>query len=57
MSEGERSRVVDRIAGSLSAVSHDDIIERSIGYFRKADGDLGARLAEAVYQRRAARSR
>lgn len=55
MSEAEKQRLVARLAGGLSLVSRDDIIERSIGYFRKADADYGERLAAAVRERRARR--
>lgn len=48
MSEEEKVRLVENIAGSLSAVTRDDIIARSIGYFRSADPGYGARLAAAV---------
>jgi catalase len=47
--------VVGRLAFALAPVSRDDIIERCIGYFRAADAELGAGLAAAVKQRRAAR--
>ncbi len=53
MSEAEKQRLVGRIAASLSLVSRGDIIERSIGYFRKADRDYGETLAKAVSERRA----
>lgn len=43
-----KQRLVENIAGSLSRVSRDEIIERSIGHFRKADPDYGRRVAEAV---------
>jgi hypothetical protein len=36
-------------------VSREDIIERSIGYFRSADADCGERVAKAVRERRARR--
>jgi catalase len=52
MSAEERQRVVDRLAFGLALLSRDDIIERCIGYFRKADADYGERLAAAVKQRR-----
>ncbi len=55
MSEQERSRVINRIAASLSAVSRDDIVERAISHFRKADDALGARLTETVVKSRAGR--
>jgi catalase len=55
MSEEERQRLVDNIAGSLSQVSREDIIVRSIAHFRQADEEYGARVAQAVHQRRSAR--
>ena len=48
MSVAERTRLVDNIAGSLSQVNRDDIVERSIGYFRAADSEYGARIEAAV---------
>jgi catalase len=48
MSEDEKKRVVENIAGSLSHVSRQEIIERSISHFRSADKDLGDRLTKAV---------
>jgi len=57
MKEDARQRLVDNIAGSLSQVSREDIIERALGHFRSADPEYGARLAQAVAARRkAARS-
>jgi catalase len=46
----------DNIAGSLSPVIRDDIIERSIAHFAAADPDYGKRVAEAVAARRRARA-
>jgi catalase len=43
---------MDNIAGSLAQVSRDDIIERSIGQFRKADATFGQRIADGVAARR-----
>ena len=48
MSEDAKKRLVDNIAGSLSRVTKDEIIEKSIGHFRCADKDLGDRLTKAV---------
>jgi catalase len=48
MSKDEQQRLIDNIAGTLSRVSREDIIERSIGYFRNADKDYGDRLSKAV---------
>jgi len=47
-----QQRLVDNIAGSLAQVSRDDIIERSIEHFRRADAEFGRRIAEAVAARR-----
>ena len=47
-----QQRLVDNIAGSLAQVSREDIIERSIGHFRKADVEFGRRIAEGVATRR-----
>jgi catalase len=48
MGEAEKKRLVENIAGSLSKVSREEIIEKSIGHFRLADKDFGDRLAKAV---------
>ena len=48
MKEDEQERLVKTLSGSLAQVSREDVIERSIGHFEKADGDLGRRLREAV---------
>jgi catalase len=50
--EDSKQRLVDAIADGLSQVSKDDIIERSLGHFRAADPDYGARVEQAVKQRR-----
>jgi catalase len=47
-----QQRLVDNIAGSLAQVSRDDIIERSIAHFAKADAEFGRRIAEGVAARR-----
>ena len=47
-----QQRLVDNIAGSLAQVSREDIIERSIEHFRKADPEYGRRIAEGVAARR-----
>jgi len=52
MKEDERQRLVANVAGSLSQVRRQDVIERSLGHFRRADEELGRRLAEAVAKRR-----
>jgi catalase len=52
MPEEARRRLVENIASSLFQVSHPEIVERSIGHFRKTDPEYGARVAEAVATRR-----
>jgi catalase len=49
----ERMRLVQNLAGSLAQVKRDDVVERSISYFAKADADLGERLRVAVQAQRA----
>jgi catalase len=39
---------VNNIAGGLGAVTRQDIIDRSVSYFRQADADYGARLDKAI---------
>lgn len=48
MSEDEKQRLIDNLAGGLAAVSRDDIAQRAIENFRKADPDYGKRLEAAV---------
>jgi catalase len=48
MTEAERSRLIDSIAGDLSGASKDEIIERSLAHFTAADAEYGARLRVAV---------
>ncbi|MET8685660.1 catalase [Streptomyces sp. NPDC004732] len=48
MSEDEKGRLVENLAGFISKVSRDDIAERAINNFRQADGDFGKRLEAAV---------
>ncbi len=48
MSEEEKARLIDNLAGSLAQVSRDDIIARAIDNFRAADADYGDRLEAAV---------
>ncbi len=52
MAEDERARVVENIAGSLARVSRQDVIDRSIEHFRRADPEYGARVEKAVKERR-----
>jgi catalase len=55
MNEAAKQRLVANIAGHLSQVSKDDIVERSLSHLRKADGDYGDRVLKAVMDRRAKR--
>lgn len=48
MDEAQRKRLVDNIAGSLSQVSRQDIIDHSIQHFSNADKEYGNRITEAV---------
>jgi catalase len=48
MDEAARARLIGNIAGSLSQVSKDDIVERSVAHFRAADPEYGERVAAAV---------
>ncbi|WP_436773549.1 catalase [Yinghuangia sp. YIM S09857] len=53
MSEDERARLVEGLAGGLAQVSRDDIVARAIGNFRAADAEYGDRLEAAVKALRA----
>jgi catalase len=53
MSSEEQERLVRGIAGSLSQVSRDDIVERSIEHFRQADVEYGVRVETAIKALRA----
>ncbi len=53
ISPAEKDRLIANIAGSLAKVSREDVIERTIGNFRKADSDYGARVEKAVRELRA----
>jgi catalase len=48
MSGEEKNRLIDNIAGQLACVSRNDVVERSISYFRKADADYGERIEKAA---------
>jgi catalase len=48
MDEAAKSRLVANIAGSLGAVTRQDIIDRAVGHFRQADADYGERVHNAV---------
>ena len=52
MSDEEKQRLIANIAASLSQVSREDIIERSVANFRKADPEYGDHVARAVAKRR-----
>ncbi|MFJ2439134.1 MULTISPECIES: catalase [unclassified Streptomyces] len=47
-SEDEKARLVDNLAAFLAKVSRDDIAERAVDNFRRADSDFGERLAAAL---------
>jgi catalase len=49
-----QQRLVDNIAGSLAQVSREDIIERPVGHFTKADAEFGRRIAEGIAAHRTA---
>jgi catalase len=55
MSDEEKQRLIANIAGSLSQVSPEDIIERSVVNFRKADPNYGEQVLRAVTKRRTQR--
>ncbi|HZF90290.1 catalase [Streptomyces sp.] len=48
MSADEKSRLVANIAGGLSQVSRDDVIEKNLAHFHAADPEYGKRVEEAV---------
>ncbi|MGW1627487.1 catalase [Streptomyces sp. NPDC002172] len=48
MSAEERQRLVANIAGGLSQVTRDDVIEKNLAHFHAADPEYGRRVAEAV---------
>ncbi|MEV7996075.1 catalase [Streptomyces sp. NPDC086077] len=48
MSAEEKSRLIANIAGSLSQVSRDDVIEKNLAHFHAADPEYGKRVEEAV---------
>ncbi|MET9801126.1 catalase [Streptomyces sp. NPDC006368] len=48
MSEEEKGRLVANIAGGLSQVSREDVIEKNLAHFHAADPDYGKRVEEAV---------
>jgi catalase len=52
MSEKAKERLIANIAASLSKVSRQEIVERSIGHFRQADQEYGDQVARAVVKNR-----
>lgn len=48
MSAEEKSRLIANIAGGLSQVSRDDVVEKNLAHFHAADPEYGRRVAEAV---------
>jgi catalase len=48
MTEDERERLVQNLSGSLAQVSREDVIERSVAHFQRADEGLGHRLRQAI---------
>jgi catalase len=52
MPRDAQQRLVDNISGSLTHVSREDIIARSVEHFRKADAEFGRRVAGGVAARR-----
>ncbi|WP_369147355.1 catalase [Streptomyces sp. R44] len=48
MSEDEKKRLIANIAGGLSQVSREDVIEKNLAHFAAADADYGKRVREAV---------
>jgi catalase len=50
MSEAERERLVENIAGSMAQVTRPALIEMSVEHFRAADPEYGQRVADAVKQ-------
>ncbi|MBT2396653.1 catalase [Streptomyces sp. ISL-100] len=48
MSDEEKSRLIANIAGGLSQVSRDDVIEKNLAHFHAADAEYGKRVEEAV---------
>ncbi|MDF6017975.1 catalase [Streptomyces sp. JH34] len=48
MSADEKDRLVANIAGGLSQVTRDDVIEKNLAHFHAADAGYGKRVEEAV---------
>ncbi|MFC9242610.1 catalase [Streptomyces sp. NPDC057136] len=48
MSEDEKGRLIANIAGGLSQVTRDDVIEKNLAHFHAADAEYGKRVEKAV---------
>lgn len=48
LSEEEKMRLVENIAGAMSGVDHEEIKVRQLGHFYKADAEYGSRIAEKL---------
>ncbi|WP_158791246.1 catalase, partial [Streptomyces sp. NRRL WC-3549] len=48
MTAGEKDRLIANIAGGLSQVTRDDVIEKNLAHFHAADPEYGTRVEEAV---------
>ncbi|MGH9303266.1 MAG: catalase-related domain-containing protein, partial [Acidimicrobiales bacterium] len=48
LGDSERARLVANIAAHLRAGVGPDVLTRALEYWRKVDGDLGARVAKEV---------
>lgn len=48
MSEDEKQRLVANLAGGLSQVSRNDVVEKNLAHFHAADPEYGKRVEEAV---------
>ena len=48
MAGDERARLVARIAESLAQVNRQEIVDRALAYFRKADSEYGARIEALI---------
>ncbi|AZI57547.1 catalase [Nakamurella antarctica] len=51
--EDSKTRLVNALAGSISGVSRQDIVDRAVAHFAKADAEYGARVAAKVAELRA----
>ncbi|MDJ0340759.1 catalase [Streptomyces sp. H10-C2] len=48
MSDDEKSRLIANIAGFLSQVTRDDVVDRNLAHFHAADTEYGTRLEASV---------